>query len=96
MRGLLLHRGRSFIELLLRSFGTQITGVVWALGFRLCAAGSGSPLGLARFGGGLSDLLALTGNAALDVGEAPHAIGSCAAFEQGDLTQTLNQSVEED
>lgn len=54
------------------------------------------PLGLARFGGGLSDLLALTGDAALDVGEAPHAIGSCAAFEQGDLTQTLNQSVEED
>lgn len=71
-------------------------GVVWALVFQLCAAGCGSPLRLARFGGGLSDPLALTGDAVLDVGEAPRAIGSCAAFEQGDLTQTLNQSVEED
>lgn len=41
LQGLLLHRGRSFIELLLCSFGTQIMGVVWALVFRLCAAGSG-------------------------------------------------------
>lgn len=27
---------------------------------------------------------------------SPHAIGSCVAFEQADLTQNLNQSVEED
>lgn len=56
------------------------------------------PLRLARFGGRLSDPLALMWDAALGVRQAsfaaaPHAIGCGDASEQEDLTQSLNKSV---
>lgn len=93
MQGLTVHRGRAFVHepLLFQSqvcLGTCSPGPA-AVFVQLVA--KPLPLRLARFGGGLSDPLALTCDAMLGVREAsfataPHAIGSCVAFEQGDLT----------